>query len=63
MGGGGSSPRPAPASSLILQKFLTGVMHEADNAYSIWSTWLCYRLVHFDSVVYLGAEPDNQVFD
>ena len=61
-------------------------MHEADNAYSIWSTWLCYRLVqfltvayngkyfiwicrllifsiwmcHFDLVVYLGDEPDNQ---
>ena len=21
------------------------VMHETDNAYSIWSTWLCYWLV------------------
>ena len=27
--------------------FVMGVMHEADNAYSIRSTWLCYRLVRF----------------
>ena len=26
---------------------LTGVMHEADNAYSIWSTWSCYWLDKF----------------
>ena len=24
-----------------------GVMHEADDAYSIWSTWLCYWLDQF----------------
>ena len=26
---------------------VTGVRHEADNAYSIRSTWLCYWLVRF----------------
>ena len=26
---------------------VTGVMHEADNAYSIQSTWLCYWLDQF----------------
>ena len=26
---------------------VTGVMHEADNAYSIWSTWSCYWLDQF----------------
>ena len=26
-----------------LMLVVTGVMHEADNAYSIWSTWLCYQ--------------------
>ena len=32
---------------------VTGVMHEADNAYSIWSTWLCYRLVRFLITAYI----------
>ena len=33
-----------------------GFMHEADNAYSIQSTWLCYRLVavRFLKVAYDG---------
>ena len=35
-----------------LQLFVTGVMHEADNAYRIRSTWLCYRLVQFLTVAY-----------
>ena len=26
---------------------VAGVMHEADNAYSIRSTWLCYRQARF----------------
>ena len=26
---------------------VTGVMHEADDAYSIWSTWSCYWLDQF----------------
>ena len=26
---------------------VTDVMHEADDAYSIWSTWLCYWLDQF----------------
>ena len=30
-----------------------GVMHEADNAYSIRSTWLCYRLVQFLITAYI----------
>ena len=30
-----------------LMLVVTGVMHEAVNAYSIWSTWLCYRLFRF----------------
>ena len=30
-----------------LMLVVTGVMHEADYAYSIQSTWLCYRLVRF----------------
>ena len=33
---------------------MTGVMHEANNAYSIWSTWLCYRRVRFLTVTYNG---------
>ena len=73
--------------------FVTNVKHEADNAYSIWSTWLCYWQVgfpkvaysgkqyildlslinsllspfiwmcHFDSIVPLDLELNNQVFD
>ena len=33
--------------SLFYQLLLVvmGLLHEADNAYSIRSTWLCYRLV------------------
>ena len=26
---------------------VTGVMHKADDAYSIWSTWSCYWLDQF----------------
>ena len=26
---------------------VTGVMHEADDAYSVWSTWSCYWLDQF----------------
>ena len=37
------------ASKTILSILLavTGVMHEADDAYSIWSTWSCYWLDQF----------------
>ena len=28
------------------------VMHQADNAFSIRSTWLCYQLVRFSTVAY-----------
>ena len=34
---------------------VTGVMHEADNAYSIRSTWLCYRLDRFLTLVTNGS--------
>ena len=36
-----------------LMLVVTGVMHEADNAYSIQSTWLCYRLVRFLITAYI----------
>ena len=36
-----------------LMLVVTGVMHKADNAYSIWSTWLCYRLVQFLITAYI----------
>ena len=36
-----------------LMLVVTGVMHEADNTYSIWSTWLCYRLVRFLITAYI----------
>ena len=36
-----------------LMLVVTGVMHEADNAYSIRSTWLCYRLVRFLITAYI----------
>ena len=34
-------------TSYQLMPVVTGVMYEADNVYSIRSTWLCYRLVRF----------------
>ena len=76
----------------IIVAVCDGVVHEADNAYSIRGTCLCDRLVrfltvayngkhcildlslidlllifsiwmcHFDSVVSLGVELDNQAF-
>ena len=33
-----------------------GVMYEADNAYSIRSTWLCYRQVRFFTVAYSAKQ-------
>ena len=36
-----------------LMPVVTGVMHEADNTYSIWSTWLCYRLARFLITAYI----------
>ena len=36
-----------------LMLVVTGVMHEADSAYSIRSTWLCYRLVQFLITAYI----------
>ena len=36
-----------------LMLVVMGVMHEADNAYSIRSTWLCYRLVRFLTTAYI----------
>ena len=36
-----------------LMLVVTGVMHEADNAYSIRSTWMCYRLVRFLITAYI----------
>ena len=36
-----------------LMLVVTGVMHEADNAYSIRSTWLCYPLVRFPITAYI----------
>ena len=41
-------------ASSLSSMFTTGVMHEADNAYLIQSTWLCYRLVRFLTVAYSG---------
>ena len=40
----------------IIVAFVTGVMHKADNAYLIQSTWLqlCYQLVRFFTVAYNG---------
>ena len=35
---------------------VTGVMHEADNVYSIRSTWLCYRLVCILRLAYNGKD-------
>ena len=32
--------------------FVTSVTHEADNAYSIQSSWLCYRRVQFLTEAY-----------
>ena len=32
---------------------VTGVVHEADNVYSIQSTWLCYRMVRFLITAYI----------
>ena len=31
-------------AKLIKLAKMAGVMHEADHAYSIWSTWLLHRL-------------------
>ena len=31
----------------LLLLAVTGVVHEADDAYSIWSTWSCYWLDQF----------------
>ena len=36
-----------------LMLVVTGVMHEADNAYSIRSTWLCYQQVRFLITAYI----------
>ena len=36
-----------------LMLVVMGVMHEADSAYSIRSTWLCYRLVRFLITAYI----------
>ena len=33
-----------------------GGMHEADNTYSIWSTWLCYQLVQFLITAYISEQ-------
>ena len=38
--------------SVSLLLFLMGVMHDADNTYSIQSTWLCCRYVQFLTVAY-----------
>ena len=34
-----------PIAELIKLAKMAGVMHEADHAYSIWSTWWLHRLV------------------
>ena len=44
----------ASCHSVLLLLFVTGVMHEADNACSIRSTWLCCRQVQVLTAAHSG---------